>query len=58
MKALCGLENCDCGHTIEELVKAGGKMLAVLEGLHPQARPSDWVRAIRAFKAAAKEAKS
>ncbi len=57
MNAPCGQEDCDCGHTIEKLVAAGTKMLAVLEGLHPQARPDAWKRAIRAFKSAAKEAK-
>ena len=57
MKAPCGLEDCDCGHTIEKLETVGAKLVAILEGFHPRARPSHWVRAINAFKSATKKEK-
>jgi hypothetical protein len=31
MKARCGQENCDCGHTIEKLVKALEQIRMVAE---------------------------
>jgi len=56
MNARCGLEDCDCGHTIEALRKALEHATLFIEGVFP--KPSHLLKQDLAYyRGAIKEAK-